>query len=254
MASTNKTPNYNLPQFISTDKPSWLGDFNSAMLAIDTAIKGAADEGTSAASQANTASEAANAASEAAKAAQDAAEAATSQVGSISTIANQAQSTATAANTKANQAYTLAETAKTAAVTAQSTASAAASAASNAQSTANGAASNAQQAIDKIPKIITGSSGNNKRAVIMLTPDNHGFAFFDISGTINFSSSSPILSVDVGVNLSLNVNVSAAITAASDSSVVAMGFYLKSNGTTLELTATNTGSEQISSTSILIPF
>lgn len=37
-ASTNKTTNYELPQFIGTDKPSWLGDVNGAMSAIDTAM------------------------------------------------------------------------------------------------------------------------------------------------------------------------------------------------------------------------
>lgn len=37
-ASTNKTTNYELPQFIGTDKPSWLGDFNEAMSTIDTGM------------------------------------------------------------------------------------------------------------------------------------------------------------------------------------------------------------------------
>lgn len=35
MASTNKTPNFDLPQFLGTDKPSWLGDINPSMLTID---------------------------------------------------------------------------------------------------------------------------------------------------------------------------------------------------------------------------
>lgn len=35
MGSTNFTPNLHLPQFIATDKPSWLGDWNDAMKAID---------------------------------------------------------------------------------------------------------------------------------------------------------------------------------------------------------------------------
>lgn len=43
MAHTNATPNYALPQFISTDKPAWLTDVNSGFAAIDTAIKGASD-------------------------------------------------------------------------------------------------------------------------------------------------------------------------------------------------------------------
>lgn len=38
MASTGKTTNYELSQFIGTDKPSWLGDYNGDMLKIDTAL------------------------------------------------------------------------------------------------------------------------------------------------------------------------------------------------------------------------
>lgn len=38
MSSTNHTTNYNLPQFVGSDKPAWLGDVNPAMSAIDTAM------------------------------------------------------------------------------------------------------------------------------------------------------------------------------------------------------------------------
>ena len=38
MSHTNKTPNYDLPQFIGTDKASWLGDLNPAFLAIDAGM------------------------------------------------------------------------------------------------------------------------------------------------------------------------------------------------------------------------
>ena len=38
MSSTNHTTNYNLPQFVGSDKPAWLGDINPAMSAIDTAM------------------------------------------------------------------------------------------------------------------------------------------------------------------------------------------------------------------------
>lgn len=48
MASTNKTTNYNLSQFIGTDKPAWLSDYNQDMSRIDTGIKSAADTATSA--------------------------------------------------------------------------------------------------------------------------------------------------------------------------------------------------------------
>lgn len=43
MSASNHTPNYSLPQFASTDKPSWLGDVNSFLLAIDTALKNILD-------------------------------------------------------------------------------------------------------------------------------------------------------------------------------------------------------------------
>lgn len=55
MASTNKTPNYNLPQFIASDKPTWLGDVNGAMLAIDTAMHDNAEDATNAVAQAGNA-------------------------------------------------------------------------------------------------------------------------------------------------------------------------------------------------------
>lgn len=69
MASTNKTRGYKLSQFIGTDKPSWLGDYNGDMLKIDTALTsinatatGAASTGASATSQAQSAQKTANSA------------------------------------------------------------------------------------------------------------------------------------------------------------------------------------------------
>lgn len=43
MASTNKTTNYKLPQWIETDKPTFLGDLNNAFSTIDTTMKNNAD-------------------------------------------------------------------------------------------------------------------------------------------------------------------------------------------------------------------
>lgn len=43
MSATNTTTNYNLPIFVSTDKPAWLVDFNGAMNAIDAQMKNNAD-------------------------------------------------------------------------------------------------------------------------------------------------------------------------------------------------------------------
>lgn len=55
MSSTNKTANYNLSQYIGTDKPTYLGDYNSDMLKIDTALKANADSASNAASAAGAA-------------------------------------------------------------------------------------------------------------------------------------------------------------------------------------------------------
>ena len=38
MSSTNKTTNYELSQFVGTDKPAWLADYNQDMSKIDTGI------------------------------------------------------------------------------------------------------------------------------------------------------------------------------------------------------------------------
>ena len=43
MGHTNTTPNYALPQFVTTDKPAWLTDINGAFSAIDSGIDAAKD-------------------------------------------------------------------------------------------------------------------------------------------------------------------------------------------------------------------
>jgi len=55
MSTTNKTTNYNLSQYIGTDKPTYLGDYNSDMLKIDTQLKANADSASNAASAAGAA-------------------------------------------------------------------------------------------------------------------------------------------------------------------------------------------------------
>lgn len=55
MSSTNKTPNYNLSQYIGTDKPTYLGDYNSDMLKIDRQLKENADSASNATSAAGAA-------------------------------------------------------------------------------------------------------------------------------------------------------------------------------------------------------
>lgn len=55
MSSTNKTTNYELSQFVGSDKPTWLGDYNSDMGKIDTQMKANNTAVTTAQSTADTA-------------------------------------------------------------------------------------------------------------------------------------------------------------------------------------------------------
>lgn len=65
MSSTNKTTYYELPLFIGTDIPTWLGDFNGAMSDIDIALKSNADRADLASQNATNAVNTANAAASA---------------------------------------------------------------------------------------------------------------------------------------------------------------------------------------------
>ena len=102
MSFTNKTPNYNLPQWLGTDKPSWLVDVNGAFSEIDTAIKNAADSGSGADATAKAALETAQAAQDTANTANETANGAVTTAGESKTIANNAQLVANEAITKVN--------------------------------------------------------------------------------------------------------------------------------------------------------
>lgn len=108
MSSTNKTTYYELSQYVGSDKPTYLGDYNADMLKIDTGLHAAADAADTAVTTANAANSAAT---------------------SASTTASTALSTAQSASSTASQAQTTAETASTNATAAMSAASAAETAA-----------------------------------------------------------------------------------------------------------------------------
>lgn len=91
MGHTNSTANLSLPQFIGTDKPTWLGDINGAFSAIDAyagtndaAVSAAASDASSAISQASAAVNTANTAN--------------TTAGNASTTANNAIGVANTAN------------------------------------------------------------------------------------------------------------------------------------------------------------
>ena len=89
MAHTNSTTNYNLPQFLPTDKPAWLVDVNPAYASIDTAIKNASD------AAGNAQGDATQALSDAAGAQATATQANTKADGAIASLAESFLDTAT---------------------------------------------------------------------------------------------------------------------------------------------------------------
>lgn len=152
MAHTNSTSNYSLSQFIGTDKPTFLGDYNGDMLKIDAAIKGAADDASGAVTTANAASAlATDAASTATSAASDASAASATATTALNT-ANNATTTAQSASTTATSAATDAANAVTTANSAMSAATGAATASGTSyDNTTSGLVANTvQSAIDEL--------------------------------------------------------------------------------------------------------
>lgn len=151
MAHTNSTTNYELSQFIGTDKPTFLGDYNGDMQKIDAAIKASKDTADGASTTANAASALATSASETATTAASAA-------ASADANATTALNTANGATTTANSALSTANSAASTATSAAETASAADTKATNA-ATAQGTsytapagslATNVKEALDEI--------------------------------------------------------------------------------------------------------
>lgn len=110
MAATNHTTNYNLPQYIGTDKPTYLGDWNSTMGAIDTQMKTNADNASGALSAAQTAQTNANSALSTAQGADSKADTAITNAAAAQTTADNASSVATSALSTANTANSKADT------------------------------------------------------------------------------------------------------------------------------------------------
>lgn len=73
MSSTNHTKNFNFPQWVGSDYPSFINDLNPAFLTIDTKLKSNETGVDTAQNAAESAQQAAEAAQQAAKAAQQAA-------------------------------------------------------------------------------------------------------------------------------------------------------------------------------------
>ena len=111
---TNETENYDLPQFVGTDKPTWLGDFNTAMSTIDTAVGANATAITSLGTRVTSAEGIATQASSDVSTLTSTVNTLSGNVTSATTTANNAQSTATSALNTANTADGKADTNATA--------------------------------------------------------------------------------------------------------------------------------------------
>lgn len=115
MAFTNETTHYGLPQWIGSDKPTYLVDQNNAYQKIDSEIYNANVAAGEAVTTANGASATAGAASSTAADALSAAQTASSTADSALAAAQDAGTIAQAAQTAAGAAQTAAEAAQTAA-------------------------------------------------------------------------------------------------------------------------------------------
>lgn len=98
MASTNKTPNYDLPQFVAQDKPTWLGDVNDAFSKIDAGMEANKSAGESVVTRVTSLEETSSQH--------------TTQIAEVTQTANTAGQTATAAQTAAETAGRLAQAAQ----------------------------------------------------------------------------------------------------------------------------------------------
>ena len=101
-AHTNATTNYELPQFVGTDKPTWLGDFNEAMADIDAGMHENASDIASMQSDVSAATAAASQASSDVSTLTTTVNSLSSTVSSVQTTANNAQQTANSALNVAN--------------------------------------------------------------------------------------------------------------------------------------------------------
>ena len=110
MSSTNKTTNYKLSQYIGTDKPTYLGDYNGDMSKIDNQMKVNADSASNATSAAGAAQAVAEKASKDVQVLNNSVTANSEDIASLKTKNAQqdvsiqnAANTASSASNKANQ-------------------------------------------------------------------------------------------------------------------------------------------------------
>lgn len=211
MSATNSTPNYGLPQYVAEDKPTYLGDFNKAMLDIDTNMKSIDNK----------------------------AEGAESGIASVTATANQALENANTANTKATTAQATAEQAQTKATTAQETAEQAQTTATEAQELAQ----TVKNTVDNIPAwvltdnialaTINGSASTGKISCNY----SERLKLLNIYGNVKFNA---ISGTNIFAKLPNNIK-------PLEDRTIALGFYDAETDTELTGTIDTKGNIKISS-------
>lgn len=162
MSSTNKTNYYKLSQYIDTDKPTYLGDYNSDMSKIDDGIHSADDKATTASQNAGSA---------------------IARVGEIEKTVQSHTSAITALQTDVTGL-------KDSVKTAQNTATTANNKADSAQQTANSAlltANNASSKADNVNKDVTLWTGSVKNSSVALNDSltNYRFLYIETNAGIS---------------------------------------------------------------------
>lgn len=155
MSSTNKTTYYELSQYIGTDKPTYLGDYNSDMSKIDAGIHEAEDKATTASQNAGSA------------------------IARVGVVEKTVQSHTSAITTLQTDVTGLKESVKTA----QNTATEGSQKADSAQQTANSAlltANNASSKADNINKDKTLWTGSIKNQTVTLADSLTNYRFLYI--------------------------------------------------------------------------
>lgn len=167
MSSTNKTTYYNLNQYIGTDKPTYLGDYNSDMSKIDEGIHGANDKATTASQNAGSA------------------------ITRVATVEQTVKGHTTAITALQSDNTLLKEQVKTA----QDTATSSSHKADDAQNTANSAlltANNANSKVDNVNKDVTLWTGSLKNGTITLNDSLTNYRFLYLETTEGISPIFPL--------------------------------------------------------------
>ena len=189
-AHTNKTANYNLPQFVGTDKPTWLGDFNEAMSDIDAGMhKNASDIATMQ-------SDVASATSAASKASQDV----TTLTGTVNTLS----STVTSVQTTANNASQTASSALNTANTANGKADTNASNITTLQSDVSDLSNN----VDDMKPTILYNNAQGSHSNITLSDSSSNYSYLEIFGYETVDNTQIYTKFDVS-NTANNLNLMA---------------------------------------------